>query len=1333
MDRSTPLCQFLIALLLLQGRLQSQEPGTLLWRISLTGNEILACPSQGPDGMIYLATHKGGGVLYKIDPADGRVLAQVQCAGQVEHAPAVGDNGLVYVVTLRGTIASGASTRPVAAAYRTEDLSLVWETQLKNGADTSPVLGNGRVWAGLVSDPRTPNPTAGQRYYALDMESGKAIVDMYVEGWAATPGAVDDQGRVFFGVEDLTGSPVTTQEGEIWPGVFYALTGADPVAPSTTAELAWPKFKASGDFGAPVSFAEGSVFTTCRDGYLYGFEQSSGQIVLQHDLGAPSWTGTTIGRDRGNGQLILYTGTQNIDIGRNGQGKLVAVRLDGSLGGQRLWTQKVPGGMTFGNPCIDDEGNLYYTTSIGAVQARDSEGQLLWEHAFTEGGGVAGPTLLDDGKLLAASNGYLTAFQSFGQHLADDVPWPKYKHDLQATSNATHSIRFEQTAHAAYRYPICHAPQNEQWQASISARTEKENQLWICGVQGASEVFRVGPIALAAGLLLDPALVRSSIGLQAYDALILESSEPLSQVQISFQSSVWGQSLTAMEWNESGDNLEFPFLNLEQDTYAGVALLAASERGVGSLTLTLIDESGHTLGSRSITWTGTYSKQLGSVEELTGLSHRGWARLHVAASSGCRILSGVHLQDTLGNLSGTPARPEGPGSLSPIVLPHAPFNEQWISRIAILGQPNGSARLHLYDLSWSRTTPSKSSEFSFGPGGMAGPQTFESLLRGQNYDLLVLEPLAPISQTAVEFSSAQWAHAYTPLTLEKAGNQLLFNHPGGDGDTISLAFATQLEEGHSANLIFSCFDAGGTLLATREQAVQPGYDRQVGSLASLVGALPNGAIPWQSSLRISGAGRLVGGFYLKTRGGVMDGLDAEILGTTPTETTIQGSVQVSQQSGNALRFDVLFSTDRSVPVTLQAQSSTGNSPLIEGNTASSHHLVLYGLKENTTYDLLIQSGSGSSRQTLAHIPAAFTSSALPAAFVSVERETGSASRAQAILLDTLTGQGAAMLVLDATGEIIWYQTMDAGSRIDGFCLSDRNTVVVLLNQNRLVEYDFAGNLLRDWRMKEAGGPFLAYPHHDVIDRQGTTTVIVAKSQQTGTGETVVYDGVQVYDHAGNLLLDWDLLDAWSLDLSRGNSQGGGYWSQYFGPQAIDWAHANGLTYDENDNWVLSLRHFHQVITVETAHLNAVGPGFGQISAILGEGGEYQLDPSGATTTWFKGQHAPNFDSAGHLILFDNGTANRESRVLLLDLDSATGSANALAAIGLGLSCSSISSAYPLGDGWFLADCGPKSTVMEVHESGQIAWQVHLNPEDSCTANCNKTYRALPIADFFQSP
>lgn len=1333
MNRFAPFNLCLLALLLLQPGLQGQEPGTLLWRIPLTGNEILACPSVGPDGMVYLATHKGGGVLYKIDPADGRVMAQVQCAGQVEHAPAVGDNGLVYVVTLRGTIASGASTRAVAAAYRSEDLSLVWETQLKNGADTSPILGNGRVWAGLVSDPRTPNPTAGQRYYALDMENGQAIVDMFVEGWAATPGAIDDQGRVFFGVEDLTGSPVAVQGGEIWPGVFYALTGKDPIAPSTTAELAWPKFKASGDFGAPVSYAQGTVFTTCRDGYLYGFDQNSGAIVLQHDLGAPSWTGTTIGRDPSNGDLILYTGTQNIDIGRNGQGKLVAVRLDGSLAGQRIWSQKVPGGMTFGNPCLDDQGNLYYTTSIGALQARDAQGQLLWEHAFSEGGGVAGPTLLDDGKLLAASNGYLSAFQSFGEHLADDVPWPKYKHDLQATSNATHSIRFGQTAHAAYRYPICHAPQNEQWQASISARTEVENQLWICGVQGAAEVFRVGPLALPANQLLDPAQVRALLGQQPYDALIIESTEPLFQVQISFQSSQWGQSLTAMEWNESGANLEFPFLNLEQDTFAGMAFLAATDQGTGTMTLTLTDQDGFTLGSRLLTWSGTYNKQIGSVEELTGLAHQGWARLQVVAGPGCRILGGVHLQDTQGNLSGTRAQPALPGSLSPIVLPHAPFNEQWVSRIAILGQPNGSARLHLYDLSWSRTTPAKTSEFSLGPGGMAGPQTFENLLRGQNYDLLVLEPLAPISRSAVEFSSAHWAHAYAPATLDEAGTSLLFNHPCSAEDTLSLAFATQLAVGQSANLTFQCFDANGTLLATREQAVQPGYDQQVGSLSSLVGGLPDGAIPWRSSLQISGSGRLLGGFFLKTRGGVMDGLDAEIKGTPATQAGIQGSVQINPQSGNALRYEVLFNTDQSIPVTIQAQSSTGNSPLIEGTSTSSHHLVLYGLKENTTYDLLIESGSEPTRQTLAHIPAAFTSAALPDAFVRVERETGSASRAQAILLDTLTGQGATMLVLNAAGEIIWYQTMDAGSRIDGFCLSDRNTVVVLLNQNRLVEYDFSGALLRDWRMQDAGGPFLAYPHHDVIDRQGTTTVIVAKSLQTDSGQTVVYDGIQVYDHAGNLLVDWDLLDAWSLDLSHGNSQGGGYWSQYFGPQAIDWAHANGLTYDENDNWLLSLRHFHQLVTVETAHLYPADPDFGRISAILGEGGDFQLDPAGTTTTWFKGQHAPNFNAEGHLVLFDNGIANRESRVLLLELDPAAGRAEALAAIGLGLSCSSISSAYPLGDGWFLADCGPKSTVMEVHQSGQIAWQVHLNPEDSCTANCNKTYRALPMADFFNAP
>ena len=121
---------------------------------------------------------------------------------------------------------------------------------------------------------------------------------------------------------------------------------------------------------------------------------------------------------------------------------ILAIELDGSPAGNLLWSHSAPGGLTFGNAALDDLGNLYYTTSAGQLQARDGEGNLLWDYAVPGGGGVAGPTILNGGTIVTASSGgYLIALRGNGNHLADDVPWPKYKHDLRNTSNVRTPIR----------------------------------------------------------------------------------------------------------------------------------------------------------------------------------------------------------------------------------------------------------------------------------------------------------------------------------------------------------------------------------------------------------------------------------------------------------------------------------------------------------------------------------------------------------------------------------------------------------------------------------------------------------------------------------------------------------------------------------------------------------------------------------------------------------------------------------------------------------------------------------------------------------------------------
>ncbi len=424
-------------------KLIDAKAGDLVWEAKVVG-EVYANPTVDPDGTTtYVGSHTGGGILYKIDGNTGGVLGQVQAVGPIEHSPALDETGVLYVTTLSGKIATGNGEGRVTAAYRASDLTKIWETKMEYGSDNSPVLGtNDRVYVGVVANPKqqttvdnchTKNKCG--RFYSFDRKTGDIKIDMWLEGWQATPAAIDANNRLFFGVEDITGDKI----GEtLWPGVYWAIDGADPAAGSKDAKAVWPgaRLKTQGDFGSPNQLVDGVVYSTCRDGYLYGFSSSTGTIVFKHKLNDSSWTGIAIDR-LSNGHLVLYTGDQS--------GTVFAIEVDGTMEGKTLWSQHVTsGGMSFGTPAIDDLGNIYYTTSKPVLEVRKPSGELLWSYNLPGSslGGVGGPTLLDNGLMVVGTNdNKLLAFRSFGSHLSDTAPWPKYKHDLRNTSNATTKVR----------------------------------------------------------------------------------------------------------------------------------------------------------------------------------------------------------------------------------------------------------------------------------------------------------------------------------------------------------------------------------------------------------------------------------------------------------------------------------------------------------------------------------------------------------------------------------------------------------------------------------------------------------------------------------------------------------------------------------------------------------------------------------------------------------------------------------------------------------------------------------------------------------------------------
>jgi hypothetical protein len=95
---------------------------------------------------------------------------------------------------------------------------------------------------------------------------------------------------------------------------------------------------------------------------------------------------------------------------------------------------------------------------------------------------------------------------------------------------------------------------------------------------------------------------------------------------------------------------------------------------------------------------------------------------------------------------------------------------------------------------------------------------------------------------------------------------------------------------------------------------------------------------------------------------------------------------------------------------------------------------------------------------------------------------------------------------------------------------------------------------------------------------------------------------------------------------------------------LDWTHGNALVYlADDDAFLLSMRNQHWIVKVDRAS--------GDVAWRMGAGGDFTLREG---DTWFYGQHAPELQADGTLLVYDNGKERpggvTESRVVRVAFD-----------------------------------------------------------------------------------
>lgn len=280
------------------------------------------------------------------------------------------------------------------------------------------------------------------------------------------------------------------------------------------------------------------------------------------------------------------------------------------------------------------------------------------------------------------------------------------------------------------------------------------------------------------------------------------------------------------------------------------------------------------------------------------------------------------------------------------------------------------------------------------------------------------------------------------------------------------------------------------------------------------------------------------------------------------------------------------------------------------------------------------------------------------------------------------------------GEIVWYHKIEnAGFKVAHFTKS-QSILSIIGNSsyetsygNQILELSLTGDTLL--HLKLGDNDFSKVIHHEIIlspdNNIATLTVeekIIDLSSIGGKkNDTLKTDGIIVLDREGRQLWHWTVLDV--LDARSENN---------ILKEKRDWMHANSLTYTPDGNFLISFYNNGQIWKVNSTT--------GELIWKLGKGGDFKTNGSLPEKC-----HAVHWINDSTLILFDNGTSNRTSRVYIMGINEQ----DKIATIHLDMPLPKDSynermgSAYEVGDSSILICASKRNSIILSKPDGRYLW------------------------------
>lgn len=357
--------------------------------------------------------------------------------------------------------------------------------------------------------------------------------------------------------------------------------------------------------------------------------------------------------------------------------------------------------------------------------------------------------------------------------------------------------------------------------------------------------------------------------------------------------------------------------------------------------------------------------------------------------------------------------------------------------------------------------------------------------------------------------------------------------------------------------------------------------------------------------------------------------------------------------------------------------------------------VVAGMRADTDYMLANEVVDGMDSQVSLIVP--YHSGIVPpdiqiAPIAVRSPRTRAGSATEQVVLQSFIGGSPQAVAFDNQGNPIWYYYDPEFPNVLLFRPIAGGTMILVSSDAKVMrEIDLAGNVIREITIEDAAQqvkalglpPVLGFSHDAVRLPDGNTAVITSIEQLADQGT-----GVQDVDGDMILVLDrnWQVIWTWNpfekFDVKRKailNEVGSGPGATLMAV-ANDWMHSNSLTYTDDHNLMLSMRHQDWIVKIDYND----GNGTGNVVWRLGAGGDFTTD-STDPYPWFSHQHDATLTN-GILTVFDNGNTSvarlgpGNSRGQVWAIDEIARTAHPLLNADVGTYSFALGSARKLGNG-----------------------------------------------------